>query len=224
MAAAQRASREEVFAWMVETSRGARAAGNHFGISQETVRSWVRRWGDPRKGAPRQPNGAPRAGKAPARSPAKRSTSPKNKPAGASSSPGLVLPKGARITIRAEDLDDEAAPLLRQAAMRLLKYLAGQLDEPELDPAMLDKLQLDKRERFQLERALGELGWSPRGAQAASIALGVLVDKCPDILSLGRRIDGGGESGVAGAGAPGGGDAAERLRRALGSGSPRGEE
>lgn len=61
------AERDQVFAWMAAEARksGQRAgsagkAAKHFGVSLSTVKSWIRRHGDPRKeGAPSAERGAP---------------------------------------------------------------------------------------------------------------------------------------------------------------------
>ena len=44
--------RDLVFAWMADTGRGARAASSQWEVSLSTIKSWIRRHGDPRKPDP----------------------------------------------------------------------------------------------------------------------------------------------------------------------------
>lgn len=183
---------DDVLLWMKANNATAADAAREFDIPSSTIRSWLHR-----KRVEEERCNARDADD--------------NGDSGESTSTRRISKTG-RVSLAGDDLDDEAAGLMRRAAMRLLRYLAGDLETAASD-IDVDQLQLTQTQRRQLDLALALLGWSPRGAKEASIALGILTDKCPDILGLGDRIDSQGEVGAARA--PGGVDATRRLRAAL---------
>ena len=201
---AKRATREEVLAWMHHTGSGAKAAHTHFRIPLGTIKSW-RRWAkqkgwtppaDPPQHPRVDPPAHPPRGQAPSSPPTPaRSHAPRRPPQspppssrGAAPSRKSTRTRAGRTVLEAEDLDGEAARLLRAGAMRLLRYVAG-----ERDPELEGLAELTEEQQRALEEAgllkevlllLGRSRWDPKGAKEAMIALGVLVDKCPTILSL----------------------------------------
>ena len=239
---AKRATREAVLAWMHHTGSGARAAHTHFRIPLGTIKSW-RRWAkqndwtppadppppsvDPPQHPGVDPPADPPQEQAPAPSPtpsrSRRSRRPPQPPPPSvdpPSSPGSppsrksARPRVGRTVLEAEDLDGETARLLRKGAMRLLRYISGELHE---ETAELETLTDEQRAALEaaglarsVERLLDRGGWDPKGAKEASIALGVLVDKCPTILSLSELTT---QSREAGADT---GDKADAVAAALG--------
>lgn len=193
-----RPPKDKVLLWMEVNEKGPAEAARHFGIPASTVRSWVNR--ARAKAERRNDDNADGGGKKAEPEAGRRN--------------GQTRAGAGRVALRTADLDEEAAPLMRAAAIRLLRYMAGALEDeaPALDPAALKDLPRDQRRT--IEKALGATSWDPRGAKDAALGLAILVDKCPGILTLNERIDAGG-SDLAGDGAVGGADAVERLQGAL---------
>ncbi len=127
--------------------------------------------------------------------------------------PGSEPGEPSRVRLRHDDLDEMAAPLARQGALKLLRYLAGESDEVlESSPLPRDVWEGLSDEA---KRALADRAWNPRDARSAAHALASLVDKIPDILSIHERTRTSGESGVAGPGSIAGDDAVARMEAAL---------
>jgi len=220
----KRAPKEEVLAWIEAEGCGAKAASKHFGIPVTTIKNWVRaaRASKAQEGPPKRPVSTAETGDHGSNSPASRDGPPRspassgNKGAQRGVPPKgyRLTPRGSRAVLSAESMDDYARTMLRTAVERLLLYLAGELEEPILSIRELSEaVELDVGERIDLEKALKQLAWSPRGAKEASIALGVLIDKCPDILAFEDKLNG---VGVGNTGGPRGEAASRRVRAALG--------
>jgi transposase-like protein len=220
-------SRDTVFGWMRDTGNGAKAAANTFGVSPSTVKSWIRRHGDPRKAPPKQ-GGAPRGaspspgaeveegrsgGAPPAESNKTEAPTPPAEP--------LKLKRGERAQVSVTEMDEDAAALLRASVNRILRYMGGE-SEPPVSAVDIQRvaeeqdIDLGVGELKSIEKALGALHWTPAGAKNAAIALGVIIDKCPDILSFEDTVNAAsGEPGVAGTGTVGSDDALGLLRGSL---------
>lgn len=216
------ASRQEVLAWMEEHGRGYRAAAKHFDLKVNTVKAWKRRAKQAAEAmgcTPLAPGGVhPTKTATPA---ASERGAPPSPDAGVRPKEPAVprfVPSGSRAVLSASSMDVEARTMLRRSVNRLLAYLSGDLDEPMVT---LEELVLasdfDEGERIDIIKALRLLHWSPRGAKEASVALGILIDKCPDILAFEDKING---DSMGAAGGPRSGSASDRVRAALdGSGS-----
>lgn len=128
----------------------------------------------------------------------------------------------AHVRVSHEQLDEHAAPLARTAALKLLRYLAGEEEEvfeaSELPAGLLE--DLPERTR----KALALRAWNPSDARAAAQALASLLDKIPDVLSLHDRTRPSRKSGVDGDRAPLGADDLAALFGALGDPDDEGEE
>ena len=115
----------------------------------------------------------------------------------------------------AGDLDAEAARLLRQSSMRLLRYLAGELEE-ELPPVSDDQREALKGLGLLrlVERAEDVAHFNPQQIKAAAGALKTLLDSCPNILTLKEKTTP--NQGGSGGTDTDPGEAADDLAEALG--------
>jgi len=177
-------TREDVLAWMAAHAKGYKLAAKHFGLPVGRVKKWQQRakkaalnsGGDtgghlivlptPTPSPPKQPAGG------------QRGTPPPTK-----------VSRNGRVTLSADALDEESAGLLRKAALRCLLYAAGE-PMPELGELTLPQLAALEAVGLTSDqlKALDALStWDPRKVKESMVALGIIVDKCPDILSLGKK-------------------------------------
>lgn len=182
--------RETVLAWMAEKGRGYKAASKRFGVPIEQVAEWGRE--------ERERAGKGARGDSVHHAP-RPQTRARAKPA-ADDEPARAEPKtraGHSSTILTPDsLNSEARRLLRKAAHRHLLILAGEDEEGN------------------------EVELNPQYTKSAALALGILVDKCPNILNLETATDEHGSGHMGGDGSLAGEDAARRLRAALAGEEP----
>lgn len=196
MADSPKLTREMALDWMAKTGGGARKCTNHFRelgyeCSENTVKYWARVAKQRGQTRPK-PAKQVAAGK-----PVKGSTS-------------------SRTKLHVADMAPESQHDLLAIRDKLIRYLKGEaVAEADQVAGLLasEELELDKRERHRLEAVLGQVTWNPRGAQAAITALGILIDKAPDILNFQRAVENGGKAtedeGI------GGDEAADRLTEVL---------
>lgn len=203
---------------MDENGRGYRKAAKHFGLKVNTVKAWKRRAKTSASVGgctPAEQDGVhPTDMSLPGSSPGaptaagSKGVHPKGPPA-----PRFV-PSGSRAVLSADAMDVEARTKLRRSVNRLLSYLSGDLDEPLVTvEELVQGVDLGAGRRVDVLKALKLLQWSPRGAKEASVALGILIDKCPDILAFEDKLNG---DGVGEASGPCGEAASSRVRAALG--------
>jgi len=178
-----RPSRDEVLSWMDETGSGPAAAGRHFGLKASTVRSWKKRNG----ATAQRRNDRSNNGKT------VQDENPVPQPRAATPSKGARgRARGRRsVTLKREDLSSYSRDKLAETARNLMDFLAS------------DTMTV-------LNKAGEAVEVSPdmRQKQAAAVTLGILVDKCPDILSFEQQLRGGDPEG----GTLASPDAVERLR------------
>ena len=196
MAPPKKPSREEVLTWMSLYSKGYKFAAKHFGLKENTVKGWVRwakrtDWEAPSAPPPPPdavPNHTPRGGAELLAFPGGKS---KNRPPDAPPRTPPKVSANGRVMLTADALDEEVAGLMRKSALMLLRYAAGEplpgMENVELAPDQMAALVAGGFSPGQVKNLLSLTVWDPRRVKESLIALGILTDKCPDILSLGKK-------------------------------------